>query len=226
VQYYPVFLDLRGRPCAVVGGGAVAARKVEGLLAAGARVTVVSPEATPALIALAETHEIVWHQRPYRRGDLAGAALAYAATGDERVHAQVAAEAAESGVWLNVVDRPALCAFIVPALLRRGAITVAVSTGGASPALAQRLRDDLERAVGSEYAVAATILAKLRPLVGEREPDQTVRARMFTALVASPLLDAVRAGDERAVDATLGQHLGAGTTLAALGIRLDGTAPA
>lgn len=226
MQYYPVYLDLRGRSCVVVGGGEVASRKVESLLAAGARVTVVSPALTPALAALAETHEILHHARPYRHGDLAGAALAYAATGDEAVHADVAAEAASAGAWLNVVDRPQLCSFIVPAVVTRGPVSVAVSTGGASPALARRLRETLERAIGPEYGLAATILGKLRPLVASKRADQAGRAATFADLVAAPLLDALRARDARAVDALLAEHVGPGTTLATLGVSLETAAAA
>lgn len=222
MQYHPVYLDLRGRPCVVLGGGEVATRKAEGLLAAGARVTVVSPTLMPVLAALAETHEIVHHARPYRPGDLAGAVLAYAATDDTAVQTAAAAEAAASGVWLNVVDRPQLCSFIVPAVVKRGPVSVAVSTGGASPALARRLREVLEGAIGPEYGLAATILGRIRPLVSAKRADAEARAATFAALVASPLLDSLRARDAHAVDALLAEHVGPGTTLATLGVSLDG----
>jgi precorrin-2 dehydrogenase/sirohydrochlorin ferrochelatase len=225
VQYYPVYLDLRGRPCVVVGGGEVAERKVEGLLAAGARVTVVSPTLSRGLAALADTHEILHHGRPYRRGDLAGAVLAYAATDDEQVHAEIAAEAAAARVPLNVVDRPRLCGFIAPATVTRGPVQVAISTGGASPALAKRLRRELEAAVGPEYALAATILGKLRARVGDARAAQPERARVFTTLVESPLLDALRARDADAVDAILERVVGPGATLSALGVVLGDAGP-
>jgi precorrin-2 dehydrogenase / sirohydrochlorin ferrochelatase len=218
VQYYPVYLDLRGRACIVVGGGTVATRKVESLLAAGARVTVVSPALTPALAALADTHEIVHHPRPYRASDLGGAALVFAATNDEEVHASIAADAAAAGVLLNVVDRPPLCSFIVPAVVRRGAVTIGISTGGASPALARRMRQDLEARIGPEYEIAATILARLRPAVHSANPDPQARARVFANLVDGPLLDALRARDAAAIDRILAGAVGGGTTLAALGV--------
>ena len=221
MRYYPVYLDLRGRPCVVVGGGEVAARKVEGLLTAGARVTVVSPSVTQTLAAMAETHEILHHARPYRRGDLQGAVLAYAATNDKALHAEIAAEAAAASVLLNVVDRPSFCGFIAPALMTRGAVSVAVSTGGASPALARRLRQDIEKVVGPEYGVAAAILGKLRPVVAGAEAKPAGRARVFRALADSPLLGALRVRDAAAVDAILEEHVGTGTTLAALGVLLD-----
>ena len=220
MQYYPVYLDLRGRSCVVIGGGTVATRKVESLLEAGARVTVVSPALTEPLAALAETHEIVHHARPYRTGDLTGAALVFAATDDEDVHATIASDAAAAGVLLNVVDRPPLCGFIVPAVVRRGPITIGISTGGASPALARRMRRELEGSIGPEYELAATILARLRPVVHAARSDAEARARIFAGLVDGPLLDALRARDAVAVDRILAGAVGDGTTLAALGVRV------
>ncbi len=218
--YHPVFLDLRGRPCVVVGGGAVAQEKVESLLDAGARVTVVSPSLTAALEALAATHEVVHHPRAYRRGDLDDAVLAYVAVEDDAVRAAVAAEAAASRVLVNVVDVPQLSTFISPAVVRRDAVVVAVSTGGASPALARRLREELEERVGPEYGVAATILARVRPIIQSAEPDPQTRARTFARLVDGPLLDALRKRDAAEVDAILRDAAGEGATLRALGVDL------
>jgi len=221
VQYHPVHLDLRGRPCVVIGGGEVGGAKVASLLEAEARVTVVSPVLVPALAALADTHEIVHHPRPYRPGDLAGAALAYVAVADPAVQAAVAAEASAAGVFVNVVDVPALCTFIAPAVVRRGPVVVAVSTGGASPALARRLRQDLEARIGAEYGLAATILAKVRPLVRASHTDAADRSRTFARLVDGPLLEALRARDADSVDAILRDTVGDGASLAALGVALS-----
>ncbi len=218
--YHPVFLDLRGRSCVVVGGGVVAQQKVESLLEAGARVTVVSPSLIEALEGLAATHEIVHHARAYRRGDLDAAALAYVAVDDETIQAAVAADAAASRVLVNVVDVPQLCTFIAPAVVRRDPVVVAVSTGGASPALARRLRQELEARVGEEYGVAATILARLRPVVQRAESDPQARARMFARLVEGSLLDALRKRDTAGVDAILRDAAGEGATLQALGVEL------
>jgi len=220
VGYHPVFLDLRGRSCVVVGGGAVAQQKVQSLLDAGARVTVVSPSLVDALERLAATHEIVHHARAYRRGDLDAAALAYVAVDDETIQAAVAADAAASGVPVNVVDVPRLCTFISPAVVRRDPVMVAISTGGASPALARRLREELEERVGHEYGVAAMILARLRPVVQRAEADPEARARTFARLVEGPLLDALRKRDTAGVDAILRDAAGEGATLQALGVEL------
>jgi len=220
VGYHPVFLDLRGRSCVVVGGGAVAQQKVQSLVDAGARVTVVSPSLIEALEGLAATHEIVHHARAYRRGDLDAAALSYVAVDDETIQAAVAADAAARGVLVNVVDVPQLCTFIAPAVVRRDPVVVAVSTGGASPALARRLRQELEARVGEEYGVAATILARLRPVVQRAESDPQARARTFARLVDGSLLDALRKRDTAGVDAILRDAAGEGATLQALGVEL------
>jgi precorrin-2 dehydrogenase / sirohydrochlorin ferrochelatase len=219
VQYYPAYLELRGRPCVVIGGGEIAERKVTTLLDAGARVTVVSPTLTPALSELADTHEVVHHPRAYRHGDLTGCWVAYAATGDEAVHAAIAAEAEEARVFLNVVDRPRLCSFIVPAIVTRGPVAIAVSTGGASPALAKRLAGELTATVGPEWGLAAVVLGKLRTrLTGG---DVATRGRVFSALADLPLVDALRTGDVIRVNALLTEHVGAPMTLADLGVTLD-----
>jgi precorrin-2 dehydrogenase/sirohydrochlorin ferrochelatase len=219
VQYYPAYLELCGHPCLVIGGGEIAERKVTTLLDAGARVTVVSPTVTPALAALADTHEIIHHPRLYRRGDLAGYWLAYAATGDEAAHAEIAAEAAEARVFLNVVDRPRLCSFIVPAIVTRGPVAIAVSTGGASPALAKRLARELTATVGPEWGLAAVVLGKLRARLSN--DDLASRSRIFSALADTPLVKALRDGDAARVDALLAEHVGVAITLADLGVTLD-----
>lgn len=226
MQYYPAYLELRGHPCVVIGGGAIAERKVATLLEAGARVTVVSPALTAALAELADTHEIMHHARAYRHGDLAGAWLAYAATGDEAVHAAIAAEAAEARVFLNVVDRPRLCSFIVPAIVRRDPVAIAVSTGGASPALAKRLARELDATVGAEWGLAARLLGALRVRLRDRlAADSGMGARIFGGLADAPLVAALRTGDVARVDALLTEHVGTPTTMADLGVAIGG-APA
>jgi siroheme synthase-like protein len=225
VQYYPVYLDVRGQRGVVIGGGPVAERKVLGLLEAGARVTVVSPDLTPGLSDLADTHEIVHHRRAYRPGDLDGAMLAVAATDDGAVHAEIAAEAAAARVLLNVVDRPALCTFIAPAVVERGPITIAISTAGASPALGARLRRELGGFVGAAWGTAAAVLGKLRPVVAAAHADVEARRRIFGALAEGPLLDAIREHDTPRVNAILTGAVGPGATLEALGVTLDPTSP-
>ncbi|HYS15429.1 MAG TPA: bifunctional precorrin-2 dehydrogenase/sirohydrochlorin ferrochelatase [Candidatus Binatia bacterium] len=151
-DYFPAFLDLRGRRCLVVGGGAVGERKVRALLECGARVTVVSPAVTPGLAALVASGRIVNRARSFRGSDLRGCALAVATTGDPFVDAAVAEMARRWRVLVNVVDRPEQCDFILPSVLRRGELQIAVSTGGRSPALAREIRRRLEKLFGPEYA--------------------------------------------------------------------------
>ncbi|HKB24732.1 MAG TPA: bifunctional precorrin-2 dehydrogenase/sirohydrochlorin ferrochelatase [Methylomirabilota bacterium] len=162
MAYFPAFLELAGRRCLVVGGGVVAERRVESLVAAGAAVTVVSPALTPRLAGLAAEGRLAHLARDYRDGDLAGAVLAFAATDTGDVNAAVAAEGRRCSVWVNAADDPAHCDFILPALVRRGELTVAVSTGGTSPALARAVREELERYLTIEYVTLAEIAAEAR----------------------------------------------------------------
>lgn len=155
---YPIFLDLRDRRCVVVGGGKVAGRKTRKLLQARAMVRVVAPEIEPALASIAVEAEY----RPYEVGDLAGAALAFAATDSREVNAAVAREAKERGIPVNVADRPSEGDFALPSTLRRGGLQVAVSTGGASPTLAREIRQELERMFGPEWAGVVEELEKAR----------------------------------------------------------------
>ncbi len=161
-SYYPAFLDLTGRPCVVVGAGEVAERKVAALLRAGARVTVVSPEGTEEVARLAQGGEIAWRRRAYQPGDLAGAWLAIAATDDPAVNRVIAQEAEERRVLLNVADRPALCSFIAPSIVQRGDLTIAISTSGRSPAMARKVREEMERHFPEEYGALLDVAAAVR----------------------------------------------------------------
>ena len=193
--FYPVFLDLHGRRAVVIGGGAVAEQKVHGLVGAGAHVTVVSTDVTPALGALARRNAIEHKRRPYRRGDLKGAWLAIAATDDRGTNGAVWAEAEQLGVPLNAVDDLEHCSFIAPAVHREGDITVAVSTAGKSPALAVRLRQHIARLVGRAEARLCELLGELRPGLAERVPDTPARTALWYRIVDSDVIDFVRRGD-------------------------------
>ena len=160
--YYPVFFDLEGRRCLVIGGGEIAQHKVEGLLAAGARVTVIAPKLTRDLRRLLAEGKIDLVQREYREGDIESYEICMVATDDGAVNAEVAAEAKRWRVWVNAADDPANCDFILPSVIRRGAITIAASTGGMSPALARRLREELEAYLTEEMPALAELLAEVR----------------------------------------------------------------
>lgn len=160
--YYPIFLDMGGRPCVVIGGGAVAEHKVEGLLQVGGHVTVVSPELTSKLALLVSQEKVRYIARPYQAGDLAGYRLAFAATDDPEVNAAVYREGRERGICVNAADDAVHCDFILPSILRRGELVVAVATGGASPALSRVIRENLEAYFTEDYATLAAIVGKVR----------------------------------------------------------------
>jgi siroheme synthase-like protein len=168
MSYYPIFLDLQGRGCLVIGGGTVAERKVEKLLEVGAEVTLISPSLTARLQEWAATQKICYKPRPYHHGDLAPFQLAFAAADDAAVNAAVKREGEERGVWVNVADDPAHCDFILPSVLRRGDLVVAVGTGGSSPALSRAIREELERYFTEDYAILSEIVAEVRRELRER----------------------------------------------------------
>jgi precorrin-2 dehydrogenase/sirohydrochlorin ferrochelatase len=176
MNYYPIFLDLRGRPCLVVGGGEIATRKVEGLIGAAASVTVISPEASEMIRQHAQSNRLRHIKRSYRDGDLKGYFLAFAATGVAEVDARIACEAGTQGVLLNVVDRPVLCNFITPAVVQRGDLSIAVSTGGKCPGFAKRVKQKIEALIHPEYGIAlAAIAAQRRALMRDPWNDEVKR---------------------------------------------------
>ncbi len=189
---YPLCLDVENRLCLVIGGGQVGARKVRGLLAAGARVRVISPELCPELARLARAGQCEWQARTYQNGDLNGVLLAFAATDDPGVQDRVVREARERGVLVNVIDRPDRCDFHVPAAVRRDDLVLAVSTGGRSPALAARIRRQLEERYGPEYGQLARILGALRPLVIEIGSTPKERKHLFAELVHPDMAEWIR----------------------------------
>jgi precorrin-2 dehydrogenase/sirohydrochlorin ferrochelatase len=182
-DYYMACLDLEGRRCVVVGGGSVGLEKALGLLACGARVTVVSPELDEGFTPL----DVEWRSRRYRRRDLRRAFLVIAATAERSVNERVSRDAERRGMLCNVADVPDLCNFILPAVHREGPIAVAVSTGGASPALAKRLRSQIAELVGPEHAELAEELRALRPGVKERFASYEERRDYFEDLVTERL---------------------------------------
>ncbi len=226
MRYYPVFLDIREKPCVVVGGGEVAERKALSLLDAGARVNMISPDFTPALYLLAEKNKITLERRDYKRGDLKGALLAFSATDRREINMEVHAEAKEEGVLLNVVDVPHMCGFIVPSLIKRGPLSIAISTSGKSPAMARKIRKDLEGVFGEEYAVFLELMGRIRTKLLELNRESAANKRTFEMLIDSPLLGWIREGNMEDVDDFLLKNLGAGYTTADLGMNIDSQGPA
>ena len=195
--YYPMFADLNGRSCLVVGGGMVAQRKVTALLRHGARVTVVSPRLTARLAASARRGRIRHLARRFRPADARGAWLVYAATDDLMINRTVYRSAQRRRLFANVVDQKPLCSFIAPAVFQRGPLTIAISTGGASPSIAKRLRRELARLIGAEYVPMLSLLAGLRGIAKRILPDYRDRKRYFEALVNGRVFAQVRAGRRR-----------------------------
>jgi precorrin-2 dehydrogenase/sirohydrochlorin ferrochelatase len=194
VRYYPLFLDIARRRCVVIGGGNVAERKVDRLLACGASVEVVGKCLTPALAELVREGAIVNHAADYHEDQLHGAFLVIGATDSDAVNERIARDARARGIPVNIVDDPARCDFILPSVVERGDLAIAVSTGGRSPALARKLRTELERAYGPEYASLVAILGELREkVIAGGRPSAENRA-LFEAVVSSDILDHIRAG--------------------------------
>ena len=195
MRYYPVLLDLAQRSCVGVGGGAVAEGKVGPLVAAGARVTVIAPTLSAGLAAQYRAGRFAHVARAYRPGDLAGAFLVIGATGDPAVNHAVHAESIAGGALINVVDDVPYCGFILPSVLRRGDLTVAVSTAGRAPALAVRVRERLERTLGPEYGEFLELAAELRGPLAAAVPGFEERKRIWYQLVDSDVLALLRAGE-------------------------------
>lgn len=185
--YYPVFLNLTGKKCLVVGGGRIAERKCISLIKAGAKVTVVSPELTARLEAYQKKGLINHLARSYRSSDLKAAFIVIAATSSEEANARVFSDAAASATdkLLNVADNPALCNFIVPSVVKRGLLTIAISTGGASPAIAKAIRKELRELYGPEFSRYLMKVNKVRAKALVEMPDKEERARYLRGLVKS-----------------------------------------
>ena len=186
-RYYPLFVDLTGRRCVVVGGGMIAQRKALGLLRAGASVTVVSPTVTRGLQTAARQGRLRYLSRAVRRDDFRGAWLITSATDDPAINTRAARAATSLGIFANVVDQPRLCSFIAPSIYRRGALTVAFSTGGRSPLLAKRLRQDLARIASPKQARMLRFVEALRPKVHDQLSHPEARKRYFKCLFDGPV---------------------------------------
>ena len=194
MKFYPAYLDLRDRPCLVIGGGAVAERKALSLLEAGAEVTVVSPVLTPKLKELSVSGKITHRQKNFDEQDLSGEFLAIAATDSSEVNIQAAHACKKRHMLVNVAAPPEESTFIVPSVLERGELLIAVSTSGASPALSQKIRRELEHRYGPEYELFLGKLSALRARVLEEVPDEQERGRIFHALVDSDAIELLKQG--------------------------------
>jgi precorrin-2 dehydrogenase/sirohydrochlorin ferrochelatase len=189
LKYYPVFWNITGKKCVVVGGGEVAERKVKRLLECGAKVFVISSRLTPELARLNEKNMISHVAKEYSVEQIYGAALVIGATDDEKTNTAIASDARNKGILVNIVDDPQKCDFILPSLVERGDLTIAISTGGKSPALARYLREEFETAYGEEYRILLDILGSLRAKMTKKTK---VGQAWFNSLIAADILDIIR----------------------------------
>jgi precorrin-2 dehydrogenase/sirohydrochlorin ferrochelatase len=197
-RLFPIFLKLTGRPCLVVGAGTVAESKIAGLVEADAQVRVVAPEATPEIRSWAQSRRVEWQRRGFQPHDLDGIFLVVAATSSTELHEQIFQEATRRGVLCNIVDVPELCDFFYPAVVQRGALQIAVSTSGRSPALAQRLRIELEEQFGTEFEVWLEYLGEARDKLQSQRLDPEERKRLLHELASKEAFEAFRREHKRA----------------------------
>ncbi len=194
MRYYPIHLDLQGRPVLMVGGGVIAEGKTEQLLAAGAQVRLVSPALTARLAELVAQGALTWRTGDFRTDDLDGIWLVFSATAEQPVNEAVARAAAERKLLCNVVDQPALCNFITPALVTRGALQISISTAGGSPTVAQLVKRHIAAAIGDEYGALLELAAQLRAALKARGVGYNERRDLLNAFVESEALALLRAG--------------------------------
>jgi siroheme synthase-like protein len=195
-NYYPIFVNLKDQPCIVVGGGKIAEGKVEGLLDASALVTVISPALTPALQKLADQKQFTHVERTYLPGDLDGAFLVVCATDQSHINHEVWLEASENHQLVNVVDDTPHCNFIAPAILRKGDLSIAISTAGKAPAMAVRLKEFLDEKIGPEYARFLDLAGQLRSPLAKHIPDFETRKALWYQMLDAGVLDLLSQGDE------------------------------
>jgi siroheme synthase-like protein len=206
--YYPVYIQLREQPCVVIGGGKIAEGKVEGLLAAQAKVTVIAPDLTPYLHHLMEQKRITYLARTYQPGDLTGAFMVICATDQAEINHKVWEEASANRQLVNVVDDTPRCNFIAPSILRKGDLTIAISTSGKAPALAVRLKEHLQREIGPEYERFLELAGELREPLAQRIPDFEMRKALWYELMDSEILNVLARGDESSAREIISQVVG------------------
>ena len=192
--YYPVFLNLKGKKTVVVGGGMVAQRKIETLLEHEAAVYVISKALTPSLDREVKAGRIKLVGEEFHESHLDGAFLVIAATDDIDLNRRVSRTAQERGLLINAVDQPDDCNFIVPSSLKRGALRIAVSTSGKSPAMARKVREDLEKHFGDEYESFLNLMGRMRQEILARRLSQKEKSRIFRELIDSSILEAIGRG--------------------------------
>lgn len=216
MRYYPVYLDINGRNCLVVGGGQVGTRKVKGLLQSGAIVTVVTLEATQAIATWATEKKICLLQRAYKTSDLEGQFMVIGATDNEMLNRQIYTDAEQRNMLCNIADWLPGCNFILPAVIRRGDLALAISTAGKSPAFARFLRLKLENEYGMEYASLLDLMGTIRKKLLAQEHAPEEHKPLFEALISGGLLELIRDNNPTEIDVLLTRIFGDDFSLARL----------
>lgn len=216
MRYYPVCLDIRKRKCLVVGGGSVGTRKVLTLLSCGADITVVSPKVTAQLEGLADNGSIILNKRAFQTSDLKGMFLVFGATDNEALNRQIRTGAERLGLLCNIADRPEACNFILPSIVNRGDLIIAISTSGQSPAFAKKLRKDLEAVFGNEYAVLLKLMGAVRQKLLSRDHQPEAHKPLFEKLLNRNLLALIKDRKYKDINALLLEILGQGYEFEAL----------
>jgi precorrin-2 dehydrogenase/sirohydrochlorin ferrochelatase len=193
--FYPINLNIAGQLCVVIGGGAVATRKITSLLLCDARVRVISPEISPEIKLLIDKNNLEWVPRFYMTGDLQEAILAFALTDSPEVQCQIATEAKEQGIPVNIADDPGACTFQTAATIRRGELLITISTGGGSPALAATIRKELELRYGPEYGELVKLLSEIRQLTIGQDSSQEQHKLLFTRILQTNILSLLKRKD-------------------------------
>ena len=210
MRYYPIHLDIQNRNCLVVGGGGVGTRKVTTLLNCGAKVTVVSPEISQRLHNLAETAPLTLKSRPYRCADIEGMFLVIGATNDMKLNRQISNDAEQLNTLCNIADRPEVCNFILPSIVRRDDLVITISTSGKSPAMAKKLRKALENQYGEEYGTLLRLMGTIRKKLLRQAHEPEAHKPLFEQLISSDLIEMIQAGKIDEIDALLFEVLGDG----------------
>ena len=210
MRYYPIFLDIQNRKCLVVGGGAVGCRKVLMLLDCGASVTVVSPVVDNRLFKLATNGKIELKKRAYRSSDLEGMFLVIGATNDEALNRQIKTDAAQHDTLCNIADRPEACNFILPAVVSRGDLIIAISTSGKSPAFAKKMRRDLEQTFGPEYADLLKLMGAIRKKLLRQAHQPEAHKKLFEKLIDRGLIEMIKEQRNEEIDNLLFEIFGNG----------------
>ena len=216
MRYYPVYLDIQNRNCLVIGGGAVGTRKVMTLLKCGARVTVVSLEVSEKLLKLADNGSIILEKRPYQASDIDNMFLIIGATDNEVLNRQIHGDAERLNKLCNIADRPEACNFILPSIVHRGDLMIAISTSGKSPAFAKKLRKDLEKEFGNEYAEFLTLMGEIRKKLLAEKHEPEAHKSLFEQLINKGLIEMIKDSNTEEINMLLFEILGDGYNYEAL----------